>query len=258
MTKQRLIPHLLLLFLLFWGINTSKSASAHDLSVLCKHIGPRDAIGVVAPDGSTVVSKNADALRIPASTFKMLTALTAFHFLGPDYRFPTEFYLDADNNLTIKGYGDPLLLSENVKAIAGNLAKTHKIIHDIIIDDSYFKEPLVITGTNPRSLQPYDAPNGALCVNFNTINFIKKDNRIVSAEPQTPLLPIAVSRIRQAACPSGRILLSSSEDEITRYAGQLFAYFLKADGVAMTGKIRKGHVNPIVDRLIYRYVSPYP
>ncbi len=249
---------LLIPVLLFCSVLPSWGISARDISALCARIGPQDAIGVAAPDGKILFSKHAAALRIPASTFKLLTALTALHFLGPDYKFPTDFYVDAAHNLTIKGYGDPLLLSQNISAIAGHLAETQKTIHDIVIDDSYFKNPLAIPGTNSASLQPYDAPNGAVCVNFNTVYFTKKNGRFVSAEPQTPMLPIALNRIRKAACPSGRILLTSHEHEAALYAGQMFAYFLKEKGVAVSGKIRTGRVHPSTDRLVYRYVSPFP
>jgi len=37
-------------------------------------------------------------------------------------------------------------------------------------------------------MNPYDATNGALCVNFNTMNIIiKNGEEIVSAEEQTPM-----------------------------------------------------------------------
>lgn len=256
MQKKRHI--LLIAILVFCSASPSWGISARDISALCARIGPRDAVGVAAPDGKILFSKHAGVLRIPASTFKLLTALTALHFLGVDYRFPTKFYVDAAHNLTIKGYGDPLLLSQNVSKIAGNLAETQKTIHDIIIDDSYFKEPLVVPGTASGSLQPYDAPSGAVCVNFNTVYFTKKDGRFVSAEAQTPMLPIALSRIRKAGCPAGRILLTYHEHEAALYAGQMFAYFLKKKGVVFTGKVRTGRVDPPKDRLIYRYVSPFP
>jgi len=52
---------------------------------------------------------NKDKKLIPASVFKLFTALLAFDCLGHDYRFKTEFILIIIINLTIKGYGDPLL-----------------------------------------------------------------------------------------------------------------------------------------------------
>ncbi|MCK4620156.1 MAG: D-alanyl-D-alanine carboxypeptidase, partial [Desulfobacterales bacterium] len=57
-------------------------------------IGDHDAVLVADHQGRIIVSKNADKKLIPASTLKILTSLVAIHYLGPDYRFITEFYLD--------------------------------------------------------------------------------------------------------------------------------------------------------------------
>jgi serine-type D-Ala-D-Ala carboxypeptidase/endopeptidase (penicillin-binding protein 4) len=128
--------------------------------------------------------------------------------------------------------------------------------NDLILDDTHFAEPLTIPGIT-SSLEPYDAPNGALCVNFNTVHFRKTRGTYVSAEPQTPLLPFALARIKKSGLKKGRIIFSHNRRDITRYAGHLFQYFLKQAGVSSTGKIRLGSVRPDRDRLIYRFVSPY-
>jgi len=133
-------------------------------------IGKHDAMLITAPDGKIIFSKNAEKTLIPASTLKIFTALVALHYLGPDYRFTTEFYLDSDTNLKIKGYGDPLLISEVLLEISRKVGTKIKKVSDIVLDDSYFTQPLTIPGVS-SSTQPYDAPNGALCVNFNTVNF---------------------------------------------------------------------------------------
>ncbi|MEZ4549093.1 MAG: hypothetical protein R2874_01050 [Desulfobacterales bacterium] len=51
------------------------------------------------------------------------------------------------------------------------------------------KNHLRIPGTVEGSFEPYDAPNRALCVNFNTVNFKTRGRTIVSAE-QTPLVKV--------------------------------------------------------------------
>ena len=58
------------------------------------------------------------------------------------------------------------------------------------LDDTYFTQPLTIPGISSSS-NPYDAPNGALCANFNTVFFKHSRDGYASAEPQTPLLPMA-------------------------------------------------------------------
>ena len=88
------------------------------LETVKKMIGRQDAILVTDSDGRVLISKNETRPLIPASTLKIFTALVALHTLGPDYRFVTEFYRDDDDNLTIKGYGDPGLVSEVLAEIA--------------------------------------------------------------------------------------------------------------------------------------------
>ena len=220
-------------------------------------IGDSDSAAVAAPGGEMVYAKNADQTLVPASILKILTALTAFSHLGPDYRFPTEFYMDEAGTLVIKGYGDPFLVSEAVSAIAGELAGRLDAVNDLVMDGSYF-DNVVIPGVAAASTRSYNAPVGALCVNFNTVFFEKKDGALVSAEPQTPLLPAAKKRIRMLDETGGRVMLSSDRREISQYAGEMFAHFLEQNGVEINGKIRpasfsKDDTDGLV--LLYRYES---
>ena len=219
-------------------------------------IGNQDALLVADWQGRILFSKNADKKLIPASTLKILTSLAALYYLGPDYRFTTEFYLDKDSNLKIKGYGDPFLISEVLAEISSALAKKIQSIKDIVLDDSYFKDPIIIPG-NTSSPEPYDAPNGALCVNFNTVFFQRTNGSCVSAEPQTPLLPFALRRIRESAPEQGRIVLSHKKNESALYAGHLFQYFLNKEGIKSSGRVISGRVRKENDKLIYRYISRY-
>lgn len=224
-------------------------------------IGNRDAVLVADPNGHIVFSKNVDTELIPASALKIFTALVAIHYLGPDHKFFTEFFMDRHSNLKIKGYGDPLLISETVVEMIHHLSMRlcakYSVINDLILDDSYFGVQTVIPGVNV-SYEPYDAPNGALCVNFNTVNFKRNKNGVyVSAESQTPLLPFILPRVKNSQMDHGRIVLSSQRNEITHYAGHLFLYFLKKEGVQLKGDIRLGKIQKEADKLIYRYVSSF-
>ncbi len=213
------------------------------------------------PQGGIVFSKNADIQLIPASTLKILTALVALHYLGPDYRFVTEFYLDQNSNLKIKGFGDPILISECLAEIAKELTTLNGItlreINDLVLDNSYFQDPIIIPGVT-SSNDPYNAPNEALSVNFNTVAFQRnKDGTYSSAEPQTPLLPVVLPRIQLFAADQGRITLSPENNESTRYAGYLFSFFLNNEGIKFTGQIRMGRVQKDADTLIFRYASRF-
>jgi len=222
-------------------------------------IGAEDSLLVADPDGRIIISKNDTQKLIPASILKIYTSLTALHYLGPDHRYRTEFFIDDNFDLKIKGFGDPLLISEVVRDIARLLAALlgrATVINDLIVDDSYFSQPLTIPGISSSS-QPYDAPNGALCVNFNTVFFKHSNSGYISSEPQTPLLPYAEKRIRNRKKMAGRIVLSNIEKENTIYAGKLFEYFLKQDGVQVSGDVRPGKVYPTRDKLIFRYTSRF-
>jgi serine-type D-Ala-D-Ala carboxypeptidase/endopeptidase (penicillin-binding protein 4) len=224
-------------------------------------MGARDACLLAAPNGRFLVSVNPDMALIPASTLKILTSLTAYHYLGEGYHFKTDLYLDDAGNLKVKGYGDPLLISEVLARMATSLRQRlcprPALIRDLVLDTSFFSPALHIPGVS-QSFEPFDAPNGALCANFNTVAFRRRaDGTYVSAEPQTPLLPSVMPRIREARESQGRILLTNSKSEAAFYMGHLFAYFLRQAGIQVTGKVRLGSIDPASDTLLLSYRSPF-
>ena len=229
--------------------------AGQDLPCL-NRILPTDVLLVADRNGQILYKKNEEKKYIPASTLKLLTALAAIRHLGACYRFKTEFYMDPDRNLKIRGYGDPLLISEVWREIAEVLGKKIKNFKDLILDETYFSADMVFPGAG-HTTNPYDAPVGALCANFNTISYHRdRHGRIVSAEPQTPLIPFAREKIRLLGLKSGRYTLTHDQHEATRYAGKLLLHFLRESGVERQGKIRFGAVGP-EDRLIHVYRSRF-
>ncbi len=243
-----------LLLFIFLIVSPSLSMGATTQPIL-DLIKADDSILVADHSGRLLLAKNDVVERIPASTLKILTALAAFHFLGEDYRFTTEFYTDDKGNLKVKGYGDPLLTSEVLQEIASLLAKKITRCNSLIIDNSYFSKEITIPGAS-CSANPYDAPLSALSANFNTVYF-KRDNRgrIVSAEPQTPMIPYASEKIAKKI-ESDRISLFKDSREASLYAGHLILYFLREKGVAGPETVRMGTVLP-EDKLLYTYTSQF-
>jgi D-alanyl-D-alanine carboxypeptidase/D-alanyl-D-alanine-endopeptidase (penicillin-binding protein 4) len=88
------------------------------------------------------------------------------------------------------------------------------------------------------------------------VSFKKVNGSYLSAEPQSPLLPMVIKRVKASKQAEGRIVLSHNENEITLYCGHLFAYFLEQNGLTVSGRIRIGNLHPNKDRLILRYLSP--
>jgi len=228
-----------------------------------RHIGSKDAVLVHTPDGQVLLTRNAHKNLTPASTLKILTSLVVLDTLGPNYQYKTDFFMDKSGNLTIRGYGDPLLISEMILLIVAELHKRLRIdeggvpnVRNIVLDNTFFGKEIVIPGVT-SSYQPYDAPNGALCVNFNTVTFKKnKAGRYVSGEVQTPLIPQVMDRVRNSGLRKGRIILSQEKNEHLLYTGHLFRYFLNLKGIPVNGDVVTGQVKE-TDTRIYTFVSPF-
>jgi D-alanyl-D-alanine carboxypeptidase/D-alanyl-D-alanine-endopeptidase (penicillin-binding protein 4) len=218
--------------------------------VWSKDLTWKDEIIALANGGGVLVANkgnrslfavNADKRLVPASILKIATAAAALHYLGPTHRFATEFRLSPEKDLYVVGKGDPYLVSEELELIAHQLkSKGLNKVRDVYLDDRYFQPNLVLHGTK-RSINPYDAYNGALCVNFNTI-FVRivGDGKVQSAEPQTPLTDLA----RKIALKSGqrgqvRINLSESPERCLQYAGELIKAFLEMGSIRVEGKVAK-------------------
>ncbi|MBW2467194.1 MAG: D-alanyl-D-alanine carboxypeptidase [Deltaproteobacteria bacterium] len=196
----------------------------------------------VEKDGRVIAAENPHEMFVPASIIKVAASLAALHSLGPDYRFETHIFIDPEQNLYIKGFGDPFLISEEVAVIAGRLKELGcERINNIYLDDTAFATTAAADGSG-TSDNPYDAQNSALAVNFNTIN-IEKDRTgtVRSAEEQTPTLALMAELSRDLVPGVHRINISwDSRDgieAIRRYTGELFRAFLQQENIAGSGVI---------------------
>jgi len=215
---------------------------------------------LITRNGEPLLQFNANRLFIPASTIKISTALAALETLGPAHRIKTEFYLRNGTTLCIKGFGDPYLISERIEEIALALKKKGvRQLEKIIIDDHYFALEGPADGSE-NSDNPYDAINGALSVNFNSVAVSRLDDgSLVSPEPQTPMLSITEEIGFWVATGTHRLNISAYSDRndaITphRYAAELFAQLLRKHGVEVGTSYDRGTV-VVQDRLIYTYLS---
>jgi D-alanyl-D-alanine carboxypeptidase/D-alanyl-D-alanine-endopeptidase (penicillin-binding protein 4) len=192
--------------------------------------------------GKVLFEYRSDEKFMPASTIKVATAAYALDKLGADYRFMTNFYLTDDKVLVIKGYGDPFMVSEELALIAANLKRAGlSSITGILVDDTAFDPNIDLDGDS-HSTNPYDALNGAVVANFNTINVIKNGGSVTSAEAQTPITPIARELAAKLGGGKQRINLGKDKDRSARYAGELLAEFLKNEGLAVSGSVLRGEV----------------
>ena len=204
--------------------------------------------------GNVVLNIRGTERFIPASVLKVLTSFCAIKFLGLDYRFRTEFYLDSMGNLSIKGYGDPSLTSEEIKFIVEQLSSRLREVKNIIVDTSSFAPKIKLDGS-ANSLNPYDAPNAPLVANFNTALVKRfKAGGVISAEPQTPLTEISRNAGRHVSNSPQRINLGGDEVMSAKYFAELLQAFLAVRGIKSSGKIELGAPAPGA-RLIYVHNS---
>ena len=207
-------------------------------------LAPQGLVLVVDGQGNELVAQNADEPFVPASVTKIVTAWLAMEVLGGDYRFETRFYLDDKRVLYVRGGGDPFLISEELAPLATELvaAVGKKPITGIVLDASYYPSNLRIPGIE-NIAESYNALNSALAVNFNTIYAVRNGNKVRSAEPQTPITPLAISQFRlRGPNGTGRISLSQDPNISLQYAGELIAAFIKRAGGSMKGEISIGPV----------------
>ena len=192
-----------------------------------------NALAVADPDGRILDACNPDQPLLPASILKIATALIALQVLGPDFRFHTELYLDPEQNLYLRGFGDPMLVAEEVALILDRLRELGVArINGIFVDNSSYGLESQVPGRG-GSDNPYDAPVSATAVNFNSVALrVGPGREITSAEPQTPTLPLM--REMAKGRPPGKYRLNicpdpcSAEERSGRLATELFRALQRA------------------------------
>ncbi len=157
-----------LLFLLTLWTSVSVAASVSGLEFL--PFGSRAAI-YVGSENTESIQVNGDQLLPPASTLKILTALSAKLVLGDDFKYHTQL-LKSDRDLFIEFTGDPTLTREDIKALLQEYKKQHGsiITGNLYIDDRNF------TGYEKGIAWPWDnlgvcysAPSSVVTLDGNCI-----------------------------------------------------------------------------------------
>lgn len=206
-----------------WGISAEQSSAQLSSKALSSktffkgvEFGSKDSVLLVDQSGRTLFDWQGEKSLVPASLSKLATAYLAINKWGLDHRFTTDFYFHQDD-LWVKGYGDPFIISEELETIAKALnTKRDKAPKSIRIDSSYFNVDVVPGRT--KVADPYNAPLAATSANFNTAMLRRKNGSIISAEAQTPLTPTAVNVARSVGNKAERINLVSVDNAQRNFA----------------------------------------
>ncbi len=239
--RARALPRTLLALLLLSiataarsadGVRGPEAAGARELESALRAIvaaGPLAAgrAGIVVSDvetGQVLFARDPDVLLNPASNVKLVTSAAVLARLGPEFRFDTEFYVDAGPGdasapraLYVKAKGDPSLLTERLWAIAGDLVHLGiRRVGDVVIDESFFDGERIGPGFDQETGdKSYLAPTGAASLNWNTIavHVGPGDRRggkaRVELEPASDLFDVDVRATTVAPGARRRLVVSS-------------------------------------------------
>ena len=142
-------------------------------------------VGTTSDEGKlkTVFQHNGSQLFIPASLSKIVTMGAVLSTLQPGFKFKTQLLFDpaqakiVNGTLTgsiyLKGGGDPSFVSENMWFLVNELTRAgvSKIEGDVVVDDSRFdKIRFGDDRQDERVDRAYDAPIGAMSMNWNAVN----------------------------------------------------------------------------------------
>lgn len=134
---MRLLPWLFLLSLLS---SCAWAQDSYELSYLV----------VRSSDGQVLYSQEADKLRVPASTLKVVTAAAALENLGADHTFATQFLSSAEltrgrlkGDLCLRGSADPELKKSDLKSMVQQLSALglRRIKGNLIVDPGPYSFP---------------------------------------------------------------------------------------------------------------------
>jgi len=151
-------------------INDIIESSEIDLNMGIKIVSLRD--------NKTLYAYNSQKLLMPASTNKLYTCAAALHYLGNDYTFKTSV-LKNNNNLILKGGGDPDLKIDELDSLAKMVSKSVKKVDTLYIDDTFLDSLNYGEGWMwDEGPWWYAAPVSALSVNDNCIDFYIEPGKV--------------------------------------------------------------------------------
>jgi D-alanyl-D-alanine carboxypeptidase/D-alanyl-D-alanine-endopeptidase (penicillin-binding protein 4) len=227
-------------------------------------------------------ARNQDQLFIPASVNKIFTTAAALYDLGPNRQFLTAVYGDSlwtggklKGDVYLKGFGDPLLSSADLEALAFRLKSRGitRISGDLVVDASYLDTVKYGAGWMwDEGPHAYNAPISALSATQNIFEVsFRPSSRMgrkaaVSAGTGLPYLNIqnqvttsrpGIKRKIKAERnhSSGTDIFtfsghlpqddsvqynSFSVSEPALYCGALFVRALEDQGIRFTGRVKNG------------------
>lgn len=267
---------------------------ARELDGIRRHFGLRRAIGVVVRDlttGATIYEHNPTKKFVPASGMKLAVIGASLHYLGPNYRFETEFLVDGpledgavQGNLYVHGSGDPSLTRHEMDFIARSLAERglRSIEGNVVLDDSFFDDQLRGPASYDNILKKGLPIQSALSYNFNRVEikalpsvagdraqihdggygYFDVLNRVTTASRGRPWMRVQKLR-RDRVVVRGRVIQGDEEERIgsfiapdpTRYFASALLGKFREKGIAVHGQPIRGTIEGKDLQTLYVHTS---
>ena len=232
-------------------------------------------------DNKVLYQKNSKKLLCPASVAKLISSAALLDYFGPHYRFSTNFYYNGKikektlfGDLIIKGFGDPMFVSEDLWKIVANIKNKgiDSIRGDILIDNSFFIKKDKKNNVKRNLNRAYEAPISAFAVNFNTVtvsidpaenknslakvtldpyplSFIKISNSVRTQTSKKAFITQKAygHRLRNiiltGSIPYGSASIKKyfSVVDPIKSSGEIVKTFLSSFGVKVVGKVKRYH-----------------
>ncbi len=191
-----------------------------------------------------------DAPLNPASNQKLLTTAAALDLLGPDFRFETRALQQGDT-LYVLGEGDPTLDDAALRELAGQISGATQVasLRRIVVDDLAFSPRTLAPGFSDAGVgEAYQAPSGALSLDFNTVE-------VTAVAPRTKVKRGEVAHLEVAVRPSSahvvvddQASVGSGSLVVRSYAGLELAGQARTV-LELTGKLRAGRTATVRRRV---------
>jgi len=198
------------------------------------------AILIDARTGAILYEHNPHMPLIPASTMKLITAGTALHDLGPDFRFQTQLVTDATVNfgaihgdVYLVGGGDPELATDDVRAAIRQLKREgiSSIAGGVVSDGTLYGPDEVNKTWDPDDLEyGWAAPPSAITIDNGAVQFT------ISPDPALGLATVAIDPPAGAGRIVGHVRTVSMDGENTLRIDPL----PDASGFSLSGDIPYG------------------
>lgn len=219
---------------------------------------PKDGVIIISSDNKVMLDELADQSFIPASVVKVLTAYLAMNHWSPDHKFKTNIYHN-NNNIYVKGSGDPYLVTEDMIAIVDMISREGiDSIDNIYLDNSLFSDKFTLPG-NDQSVKSYNATPSAVAMNFNSFKVTRENGELIShKDPDLPVVEFAKHLATSIKGGVGsRLNLGQDPEGNLIYFGQVLEAMLVRKGIHVNGGILFDVTPNDIDPL-FTYTNPKP